>query len=456
MASTLNSSLELSRRLTAAGHEVVYVSHVDIRERVGAHGYQFVKLVECQGIRQQLRNDLVELNKQRSPFRFLKSIAAGREARKKSLGSDEICRVIKEISPSVILIDFEMHYAIAATHKLKIPTLLTAVWFTIFRAPGLPPMHTELFPSNHFVDRIRIEFAWWRLILGRLTIVPLNELLNLRRIKKRFLPVQYETNQTADLKAISKAQGFPYSRLVSKWNWSNPYTYVELPLLIFNAIEMELPHRHHPLEHYVGPMVCQERAEQSQEEAGHEEWQSFVESVKEEDRKLVYCSLGTFWSTNKSFLLKVIQTFAKRSDWALVVGLGGKVDREELTHEAPSNVLVLNYAPQLQILEHCDAAITHGGITTINECIFLGVPMLTCQTGFVDQPGCGVRLQYHGLGRSLDMESATPSGIEKELENLMSNQKIQQNVDSMREVFREYAANRVAVQLIESYTKKIP
>ena len=82
--------------------------------------------------------------------------------------------------------------------------------------------------------------------------------------------------------------------------------------------------------------------------------------------------------------------------------------------------------------------------------------MLTCQTGFVDQPGCGVRLQYHGLGRSLDMESATPSGIEKELENLMSNQKIQQNVDSMREVFREYAANRVAVQLIESYTKKIP
>lgn len=40
MASTLNSSLELSRRLTDAGHEVIYLSQADVGPRVQAAGYR--------------------------------------------------------------------------------------------------------------------------------------------------------------------------------------------------------------------------------------------------------------------------------------------------------------------------------------------------------------------------------------------------------------------------------
>jgi UDP:flavonoid glycosyltransferase YjiC (YdhE family) len=38
MASTLNSSLELSRRLDQRGHSVTYVSHAHIADTVKAHG----------------------------------------------------------------------------------------------------------------------------------------------------------------------------------------------------------------------------------------------------------------------------------------------------------------------------------------------------------------------------------------------------------------------------------
>ena len=46
MASTLNSSLELSRRLTEAGHTVIYVSHEDIGSTVTAEGYEFLQFDE--------------------------------------------------------------------------------------------------------------------------------------------------------------------------------------------------------------------------------------------------------------------------------------------------------------------------------------------------------------------------------------------------------------------------
>ena len=110
----------------------------------------------------------------------------------------------------------------------------------------------------------------------------------------------------------------------------------------------------------------------------------------------------------------------------------------------------MDFAPQLNILQHCDAAITHGGITTINECISCGVPMLVCSTGYVDQPGCAVRVQQHGLGKLLSIKTASAADIETAIDKLLVDECIQKRVDAMREVYERYKSEKRAVKLVES------
>ena len=52
LTSPLNTSLELSRRLEAAGHRVTYASHADIGDSVAAAGFGFVRLNEDPAVEQ--------------------------------------------------------------------------------------------------------------------------------------------------------------------------------------------------------------------------------------------------------------------------------------------------------------------------------------------------------------------------------------------------------------------
>jgi len=450
MASTLYSSLELSRRLVQAGHEVIYLSHVDLREAVETDGYRFIQIEDCQNIRERFSAEVRARKSKWSPVRVLNRLKLGLAARKQSASSDEICSILGETKPDVLLIDFEMHYAILATRKLKIPTLLVGVWFSVFRSGSLPPMHTQLGPASDFHGQIKIKLAWWKLIFKRLC-EPLLEFTP-RRLKRRFFPISYGTNDRADLKTVAHFQKAPFWSLTSRTNWAKPHTYRTISMLSFNAIELELEHPQHPLLHYVGPMVHRDRLETTVSDEAFKEWSEFERLGRQKNRKLVYCSLGTFWSTDTKFLLKVVEAFRDQTDWSLVIGLGGKSTVECFPADA-DNVLVMQYAPQLEILKYCDAAITHGGITTINECITFDVPMLVCSTGYVDQPGCAVRVEHHGLGRLLDIKTATSALIEKQLDCLLRDDEVQSRIDAMQESFQSYENDNTAVKIIESLVR---
>ena len=149
----------------------------------------------------------------------------------------------------------------------------------------------------------------------------------------------------------------------------------------------------------------------------------------------------------------VIDAVRNRPDWQLVVGLGGKSTAESF-HDIPDNVLLLDYAPQLQVIQHADVAITHGGITSINEYIAGGLPILVCSTGHVDQDGCAARIRYHGLGLVADPDDWSQRSIESQLKQLLKDDEMKQRVNKMRETFLEYKRQGRAVQVIEHALKK--
>ncbi len=85
----------------------------------------------------------------------------------------------------------------------------------------------------------------------------------------------------------------------------------------------------------------------------------------------------------------------------------------DLVGEVPESVLVMPSVPQVELLEHMDLVVSHGGHNTVCETLSCGIPMILAPIRD-DQPivadqvvgaGCGVRVKF-GRSRSSDIAAA--------------------------------------------------
>ncbi|MEM8680967.1 MAG: hypothetical protein AAGF97_16605, partial [Planctomycetota bacterium] len=167
MSSTLNASLEASRRLRAEGHEILFMSQADLHDVMQAHDLAFVQLSRCDAIRRECAERVHRAGPRYSLGGLRQRSAIRRECRQRSVTDREIEEQLAAFRPALLIIDSEMHYAILAALPLGIPIALSSVWFSYFRSPGLPPMHTRLLPAGSWFEHLRIHFAWWKLNLAR-------------------------------------------------------------------------------------------------------------------------------------------------------------------------------------------------------------------------------------------------------------------------------------------------
>ena len=434
LTSPLNASLELSRRLAAAGHQVTYVSHADIGAEVEAGGFAFVQLTNAQELRRTLRQAI------RHPIHWAGSM---RRERSRSIKSDELERAIDALAPDLLLIDIEMHYAIIATAALGVPTMLVMNWLSIFRVAGLPPLSSSLLPG----DEKAVRRAWLEVRVRALGARVAHK-LGRGALGDLLRPVSYGTRFYADLKQVARHRNYPLRTNTDRSQWLRPYMYTQLPVLCFNAYELEFPHRPHPNIRYVGPMVNKQRTERRVSNHDRQRWASFKQH-RRGDRPLIYCSLGSYWS-DRDFLQMVLRVFSDRPEWDLVLGLGEQVTAQELG-EVPDNVLLLDYAPQLAVLAEADGAINHGGITSLNECISYGVPAIVYSPGLLDQEGCAARIAYHNLGVRAAWKKFDPATLERHIELILGDEEIRSNVQAMRLAYERYEREGVAVRVIEDY-----
>lgn len=100
-----------------------------------------------------------------------------------------------------------------------------------------------------------------------------------------------------------------------------------------------------------------------------DEWQ---ESMTQNQKPLVYVSLGTMNNTNLAFYHEVFAAF-RDYPAQFVLAAGKNTDLTQL-QPIPDNFIVRNYVPQLQVLQQADAFITHGGMNSVQEGLYYGVP----------------------------------------------------------------------------------
>ncbi len=69
-------------------------------------------------------------------------------------------------------------------------------------------------------------------------------------------------------------------------------------------------------------------------------------------------------------------------------------------------MIVVPFAPQIELLKRAALCITHAGLNTTLEALGQGVPLVAIPIGF-DQPGVAARIAHHRVGEFVEVHEAT-------------------------------------------------
>lgn len=114
--------------------------------------------------------------------------------------------------------------------------------------------------------------------------------------------------------------------------------------------------------------------------------------------RLLVVSLGTVFDWSTRFFREIVEEFAERSEWAVVLAVS-RLDIPQMGG-LPSNIIARQWIPQRQLLREAEVFITHAGINSVHEALLGGVPMLTAPR-IREQRVTSIRLQQIGISEFL-------------------------------------------------------
>lgn len=132
---------------------------------------------------------------------------------------------------------------------------------------------------------------------------------------------------------------------------------------------------------------------------------------------LVYISLGTLFNDNLDFYRVCFATVGAMAVHC-IVSIGNKLTLADLG-DIPPNVTVRNSVPQLAVLRRAAAFITHGGMNSVHEALWFGVPLVVVpQAG--DQEFVAQRVAASGAGRHIARKQLNVIRLRHALEQILA------------------------------------
>lgn len=154
---------------------------------------------------------------------------------------------------------------------------------------------------------------------------------------------------------------------------------------------------------------------------------------------MLFISLGTIFTNHPKFYRTCIEAFGDGS-WQVAMTVG-EVDTAALG-PLPSTVDIRPRFPQLAVLRHAAAFVSHSGMNSTMEALYHGVPLITFPQ-VPEQVANTVRIQELGLGERLDAGTVTAEELRAAVTRIASNPRVHANLDRMRKVQRAVLAGEV-------------
>ncbi|MCM1101832.1 MAG: glucosyltransferase [Clostridium sp.] len=169
-----------------------------------------------------------------------------------------------------------------------------------------------------------------------------------------------------------------------------------------------------------------------------------VETVDKTREKLIYVSLGTVNNDKPRFWQNCVEAF-RDTEYQVILSVGDLTNLEDWK-SLPPHISMFRHVDQIAVLSRADVFITHGGMNSVSESLYYGVPLvLYPQTA--EQNGVTNRVLQLGAGARL--RKISPEAIREAAEAVLKGPSYRESAARISEGFKQCSGARGAADKIE-------
>jgi zeaxanthin glucosyltransferase len=161
---------------------------------------------------------------------------------------------------------------------------------------------------------------------------------------------------------------------------------------------------------------------------------------------LIYASMGTL-QNGQADTFRAILAAAERPGYQVVLSVGMNTAPESLALSRPDTIVVQR-APQLELLKRATLCVTHAGLNTALEALAQGVPLVAIPITN-DQPGVAARIFASGTGLFLSLEQLNAKDLRGLVDKVLGTPSYRERALEMKAAIAEVDGLRMAAELIE-------
>lgn len=398
----LNPMTALGYELRQRGHHVTVVGVLDAKPKVLAAGLEFRAIGEVAFPAGAILNSFTKLGQLEGVAALRYSVELFKQLALTLL--QEAPAALQSAGVEALLIDQTSFGGSTVAQFLGLPFISVCCALMLNRDPNVPAFNTSW----------SYDSAWWARLRNQLGYKLID------RITRPITELIVEYRQRWNLPAFTHPND----------------AYSNLAQLCQQPAEFEYPRQHLPAcFHFTGPYSNPASRAPS----------SFPFELLT-GQPLIYASLGTV----QNRLLRTFQIIAEACqelDAQLVIALGGGSTPESLP-ALPGSPLVVEYAPQLELLQRTTLTITHAGMNTTLESLSSGVPMVAIPIAN-DQPGVAARVAWTGTGEFVPLKRLSVSKLRSAIQRVLTEGTYKENALSLQAAIQQAGGVKKAADIIE-------
>ena len=394
----------LARKLQSRGHDVVFISQLDGEAAVRAAELAFlpcgIKEYPLGSLKERLRW-LSKLQGEEALQATLQNVAVRTDAMLNSLPA-----ILAAAETDAVVLDTVLFYTELAPMSLGIPYAHVANALHLDCSGATPPCifdwPHEATPAARTRNLKGVEFFFERL-----------------------------ASTIAVAKAYAKRTGLDI-------DWDNHYaTLSKLAWISQTPRVFDFENSHWPQQfHHTGPF---------HDGAGRIALDFPWERLTGEP--LIYASMGTLMNGLADVYRTIVAAAAQRKGCQLVLSVGDQIGLEQIG-PLPNDTIVVQRAPQLELLKRAAVCITHAGLNTVLESLTQGVPQVAIPVT-VDQPGVAARIAEKKTGRFVPLKELNVSRLSLLLDHVLNDPIYRDNARYIQGVIAETDGLSKAADLLE-------
>jgi len=401
----LNPMTTLARKLQSRGHDVVFISLADVAPFVDAAGIPFVPCSEKAypaGAAAELSRRLSELSGEEALHFTVNSMMKGYT---ESLYESLPATLSKAGVDGLVLDQYQPYVELIPMH-LRMPFVQVS-----------NALHVD------YTGQTPICFVDWPHETGAEALA--RNMEGVRRARKLLEPV------TATAQTYAKEAGLSV-------DWNNPHSTLS-PLAWITQCPRELDFGSapdFPQFQYAGPFH-DGRGRMNFDFP----WQQLT------GEPIIYASMGTLQNGLIDIFRSITQAAIGLKELQFVLAVGGHLDPKQLG-VVPANVMVVSYAPQIEVLKRSALCITHAGLNTVLESLSNGVPMLAIPITN-DQPGVAARIADKKVGVVMSPNHASPGNLVTTIKRVLGDSTFRDSVQRVQKAIRSTDGLSIAAGILE-------